>query len=152
MAFILTDSLDFFTDYTITIAGTATDMAGFPLDGNQDGVGGDDWSVSFRTIARDVLALGETDIEAPSEFALRPNYPNPFNPSTNIPFTLPKNADVSVRVFDLQGQEVEQIIQASMSAGHYVTQWDASNVSSGLYLVKMDANEFSITRKITVLK
>ncbi|MBC8376673.1 MAG: N-acetylmuramoyl-L-alanine amidase [FCB group bacterium] len=152
MAFILTDSLDFFTDYTITFAATATDMAGFPLDGNQDGIGGDDWSVSFRTIARDVLALDETGVKAPFEFALQPNYPNPFNPSTSIPFTLPQNAEVSIRVFDLQGQEVYQIMNATMSAGRYVTHWDASKVSSGLYLIKMDANEFSITRKITVLK
>ncbi|MBT4034900.1 MAG: T9SS type A sorting domain-containing protein [Candidatus Marinimicrobia bacterium] len=152
LVFILSDSLDFFTDYTITIAATAIDMAGFPLDGNQDGIGGDDWSVSFRTISRDYLALDEAGAGAPTEYALQPNYPNPFNPSTSIPFTLPANADVSIRIYDLQGQEVDQIMNASMSAGHYVTHWDASNVSSGLYLIKMDANDISITRKITVLK
>ncbi len=152
MAFILTDSLEFSTDYTITFAGTATDMAGFPLDGNQDGVGGDDWSVSFSTIARDVLALDEPDIPNPSEYALEPNYPNPFNPSTRIPFILPENADVRIRVFDLHGQVVAHLLSGSMHAGHYVTHWDASNISSGLYLVKMDANDISITRKITVLK
>ncbi|MCF7923447.1 MAG: N-acetylmuramoyl-L-alanine amidase [Candidatus Marinimicrobia bacterium] len=152
MAYILADSLEFLTDYTITIGGTARDVAGEFLDGDLDGVAGGDWSVSFRTSAPPYLAVENGGIEHPLEFALLPNYPNPFNPWTSIPFTLPENADVSIRVFDLKGQEVARLISGPLATGNYVTRWNASQVSSGIYLLKMDANERSITRKLTVLK
>jgi len=152
MAYIPPDSLEFFTNYTITIGGTARDAAGLLLDGNQDGVGGDDWSISFRTRSRDYVALDNGGVVHPLEFALLPNYPNPFNPWTSIPFTLPENADVSIDVYDLKGQGVAQLISGPMVAGHYVTRWNASRMSSGLFFVKMTTKDISVTRKITVLK
>jgi len=106
----------------------------------------------LRVATRDYLAVENGGIEHPLEFALLPNYPNPFNPWTSIPFTLPENADVSIRVFDIRGQEIAHLISGPFAAGHHVTRWNASQVSSGVYLVKMDANDISITRKITVLK
>ncbi len=106
----------------------------------------------LRVVSRDYLALGDTKPEHPVEFALLPNYPNPFNPWTSIPFTLAEKADVQIKVYNLRGEEIAHLISGSMDAGRYVTRWNASNVSSGLYLLKMDANDISITRKITVLK
>ena len=106
----------------------------------------------LRVVTRDYLALDDGAVEHPLEFALLPNYPNPFNPWTSIPFTLPEQADVSVRVYDLKGYEVAHLISGPMAAGHHVTRWNASDMSSGLYLVKMTSNDISITRKITVLK
>ncbi len=152
IAYVLADSLEYFTDYTITIDSTAKDMAGIFLDGNQDGTGGDAWSVSFRTISQDYLALDNGGIEQPLKFALQANHPNPFNPWTSIPFILATHAEVSISVFDLKGQEIARLISGSMEAGHHVTRWDASGMSSGIYLIKMNANEFSVTQKVTVLK
>ncbi len=88
----------------------------------------------------------------PLKFALLPNYPNPFNPWTNIPFTLPERADVHVSVYNLRGEEVAHLISGSLDAGYHVTRWNASEMSSGLYLIKLEANDILITRKVTVLK
>ena len=106
----------------------------------------------LRVVTRDYLALGDEAVEHPLAFALLPNYPNPFNPWTSIPFTLPENADVSIQVYDLKGHEVAHLLSGPLAAGYHVTRWNASSMSSGLYLVKMTANDISITRKITVLK
>ena len=106
----------------------------------------------LRVVTRDYLALGDDEAEHPLEFALLPNYPNPFNPWTSIPFTLPEHAEVNVKVYDVRGHEVAQLISGQLAAGRHVTRWNASDVSSGLYLVKMTANDVSMTRKITVLK
>ncbi len=106
----------------------------------------------LRVVSRDYLAIDGGDVEHPVEFALLPNYPNPFNPWTTIPFTLAANANIDIRVYDVKGQEVAHLLSGSMEAGHHVTRWNASQMASGLYLVKMSANDISITRKITVLK
>ena len=78
--------------------------------------------------------------------------PNPFNPWTSIPFTLPERVDVKIRVYNLRGEEVAHLFSGSLEAGRHVTRLDASDLSSGLYLVKMEARDISVTRKITVLK
>jgi len=106
----------------------------------------------LRVVNRDYLAIDGSEAEHPLEFALLPNYPNPFNPWTSIPFTLAERAEVQIRVYNLKGEEVTHLISGAMEAGRYVTRWNASNVSSGLYLIKMSADGFLITRKITVLK
>ena len=99
-----------------------------------------------------VLALDGDHPQKPQHYALLPNYPNPFNPWTTIPFTLPEQAAVQIKIFNLRGEEVAHIFSGSLDAGRHLTRWNAAHVSSGLYLVKMDANDISITRKITILK
>lgn len=106
----------------------------------------------LRIADRVYLGVSEEEPIIPSEFALLANYPNPFNPMTSIPFTLAASTKLSIRIFDLRGQEVAQLIGGSLPAGKHITRWDASDVPSGIYLVKLDANDISITRKITVLK
>jgi hypothetical protein len=106
----------------------------------------------LRVVDRNYLALDDPYIQRPAELALLPNYPNPFNPWTSIPFTLPGQAEVKISIYDLRGAEVARIFSGSLDAGRHVTRWNAAQVSSGLYLVKLEANDVSITRKITVLK
>ncbi len=106
----------------------------------------------LRVVNRSYLALDDDRGVRPVEYALLPNYPNPFNPWTSIPFTLPESAEVQIRIYNLRGAEVAHLFRGPLEAGHHVTRWNASHISAGLYLVKMDANDISITRKITVLK
>jgi len=106
----------------------------------------------LRIVNRNYLALDQGNGIHPLEFALLPNYPNPFNPWTSIPFTLAEQADVQISIYNLRGEEVVHLISGPLEAGHHVTRWNASSVSSGLYLVKMSTHGISITRKITVLK
>lgn len=106
----------------------------------------------LRVASRDYLALDGNNAAHPMEYALLPNYPNPFNPWTSIPFTLPERANVRVSIYNLKGEEVAHLISGQLEAGRHVTRWNAAQFSSGLYLVKLDANDISITQKITVLK
>jgi len=107
MAWILADSLEFLTDYTITIAGTATDVAGHPLDGNQDGTGGDDFTVSFRTGSRDFFppVIEETYPDSNAELVdLRPVFNIAWD--EEIQFDNEANSRVVLqRIYDLQIQE-----------------------------------------------
>jgi len=88
----------------------------------------------------------------PSDFALLPNYPNPFNPWTNIPFTLPVRSEVSVDIYNLKGELVDHVLRGSFEAGRHLTRWTAADVASGIYLIKLQAAGRTMTQKITVLK
>ncbi len=90
--------------------------------------------------------------EVPTEFALHGNYPNPFNPSTSIGFDLPASSNVRLIVFDLLGREVVQLVDGEMPAGKHAVTWLAGGVPSGLYLYRIDADDFSKTRQMVLLK
>lgn len=88
----------------------------------------------------------------PSRYAIMPNYPNPFNPVTNIPFQLPQESNVRISVYNMKGELVETVFQGRMDAGRHMTRWDASSQSTGVYLLVMESGQNTISRKITVLK
>ncbi len=98
------------------------------------------------------LAVEGESLATPTKFSLLPNYPNPFNPMTNIPFTVPQRADVSINIYNLKGELVESVFRGQVEAGKHVTRWNASGAASGMYLVTMETYGNVITRKITVLK
>jgi hypothetical protein len=88
----------------------------------------------------------------PQEFVLDQNYPNPFNPSTLIGYQLPKTLRVSMKVFDILGREVAQLLDAEQEAGSHQLRWDASTYSSGVYILRMRAGEWVGTRRMMLLK
>ncbi len=88
----------------------------------------------------------------PVEFGLGQNFPNPFNPSTTIPFTLKTRCVVTLRVFDSLGREVATIAQGSLDAGRHTVTFDASTLPSGVYFYRLEAGPFSGLRKATLLK
>jgi len=106
----------------------------------------------LQVVSRSYLGTDESHQQLPAEMALLPNYPNPFNPWTSIPFTLNESAQTNVSVYDLRGKLVETLLQGNLPAGYHETRWDASSVASGVYLVKLESNGLSLTRKIMVLK
>ncbi|MCB9357673.1 MAG: T9SS type A sorting domain-containing protein [Calditrichaeota bacterium] len=87
-----------------------------------------------------------------SEYALYQNYPNPFNPTTTIAFDLVEAGAVKVTVYNLMGQEVATLVNGTLNAGHHSVAFDATGLSSGLYLYKMEANGFSAQHKMLLLK
>ncbi len=88
----------------------------------------------------------------PTGFSLGQNYPNPFNPSTTLEFSIPKSSHVVLEVFNVLGQSVARLVDGAMSAGTYRTAFDASNLSSGVYLYRLKAGEFVQARKMVVMK
>ncbi len=93
----------------------------------------------------------------PSSYMLSQNYPNPFNPNTSIQFQVPKSSDVTIRIYDMLGQEVRTLFAGQVNAGRYVTEWNGINnsgikMSSGTYIYKMTAGDFVDTKEMVLLK
>lgn len=80
------------------------------------------------------------------------NYPNPFNPSTKIQFSLPKAAYVTLKIYNSLGQEVTKLVSENMNAGTYTTEWNASGFASGVYFCRLDAGSFVETKKLVLLR
>ncbi len=88
----------------------------------------------------------------PNNYVLEQNYPNPFNPVTNIKYSIPKAGYVTLKVFNLLGQEVATIFEGNQNAGNYVATFDASNLSSGVYMYRLESENVSITKKLVLIK
>ena len=93
----------------------------------------------------------------PTEYALSPNRPNPFNPETVIPYQMPEAGDVSLIVYNVLGQQMRELLRTRQAPGFYKVTWDGRDnggrqVSSGIYLIRMDANAFHHTQKMLLLK
>ena len=93
-----------------------------------------------------------TTAEIPSEISLDQNYPNPFNPVTTVEFDLDRAQNVSLTVHDVMGRQVAVLVDGQQAAGTYRVTFDASNLSSGLYLYRLHTQTGSLTRKMTLLK
>jgi hypothetical protein len=90
--------------------------------------------------------------ESPSGFALSQNYPNPFNPSTRISFSIPQAGEVTLKVYDMLGREVATLVNGTMAAGTHYATFDASGMSSGIYLYELRSGNTRITNKMTLMK
>ena len=98
----------------------------------------------------------EVNIGIPSEFSLSQNYPNPFNPSTSISFELPYDSRVSLKVFDMSGKEVAELVNEIQPAGYHTYKFNASALSSGVYFYRISADgngkSFNATKKMMLVK
>jgi len=95
----------------------------------------------------------ETELHAiPAGIVLQQCYPNPFNPLTNISFTLPTRSFVTLKIFDLLGREVATLVSEEMSAGSYSKQWNAANRSTGIYFYRLQAGAVTETKKLVLVK
>jgi len=99
-----------------------------------------------------VSLAGVSGAGLPGSFALNQNYPNPFNPTTDIAFDLPKASQVELTVYNVLGQEVTTLVNGKLDAGTHVIMWDAGSVSSGVYFYRLQAENFSETKKMMLLK
>jgi hypothetical protein len=102
------------------------------------------------------VALDE-EVSIPGEFALHPNFPNPFNPTTMIAYDLPDAADVQLDIYDLMGRNINRVVNQNQSAGRHFVTWNANDylgnqVSAGVYLYRLQAGNKIVTRKMILMK
>lgn len=92
------------------------------------------------------------DEQLPSNYVLYQNYPNPFNPTTNIKFALPYESNVTLKIYNLLGQEVMTLVNKVMNAGYHTVGFDASDLTSGLYIYRIEADNFVQVKKMLLMK
>jgi len=136
------------------------------INDNESGVGTDHFLTLFPSFwygdAEDVFGVMGTkdvvnDVEqigsgVPSAYELGQNYPNPFNPSTMINFSIPESGLVTLKVFNVLGQEIAELVNDVKSAGNYEVSFDASNLTTGMYVYKIQSGNYSATKKMMLVK
>ena len=101
--------------------------------------------------------LGIDNVTLPKEFALHNNYPNPFNPVTNITYDIPEATDVTLEIYNVMGQRVRTLAQGNHEPGRYQIVWSATNdigqaLSSGMYIYRIQAGDFVSVKKLVLMK
>jgi len=112
----------------------------------------EDKSDQFEKWPAGLSDVRDLDLGVPTKFALDQNYPNPFNPTTTIKFAIPADENVSLKVFNVLGQEVATLVNKQMKAGSYSFDFNASKLSSGVYFYRVEAGSFNATKKMLLLK
>ena len=113
-------------------------------------------SNAYYTLISDVEKKEEGN-KPPTDYKLFNNYPNPFNPETTIKFRIQKLSFVTIKIYNILGEEVKTLVSDNIQSGTYSTKWDGKNkygqqVSSGVYLYHLQAGDFSAVKKMLFIK
>ncbi len=102
----------------------------------------------------DVVGVSNEELysDSPYQFKLYENYPNPFNPTTQIQYDIASTSDVRIRVFDVVGRQVQTLVNSQQSPGTYTVSFDASNLSSGVYFYRIETGSFVDTKQMMLIK
>ncbi|GJQ63273.1 MAG: hypothetical protein SCALA702_23260 [Melioribacteraceae bacterium] len=104
--------------------------------------------ISNSAVNELVIATGTV----PTEYALSQNYPNPFNPSTKIEFSLPEASQVTLKVYNVLGEVVAELLNAQIDAGYHEVEFNAANLTSGIYFYKIESGSFADIKKMMLIK
>jgi hypothetical protein len=120
------------------------------------------WQANQAKIMNYILAENESQMnitsvkkensDLPNEYNLSQNYPNPFNPTTVIKYSIAKSGSVTLKVYNMVGQEVATLVNQEQSAGNYSIDFNASRLASGVYMYRLNAGNFTATKKLILLK
>ncbi len=106
-------------------------------------------SVEYGT---QITAIKETRPDQPEDYILEQNFPNPFNPSTNIDYALPRRGFVTLKVYDVLGDEIKTLVNEEQNSGRYEVSFDGTNLASGIYFFILRAGDFVQSRKMLLIK
>lgn len=154
----------FDSSFVVTIGSPPIDIQSLPVNVTNDNLFFDPTPFSFS--ANDVISTQPVNItndcqtilnvsetpDVPTKFTLSQNYPNPFNPSTRIKFQIPSRALVSLKIYDVLGNEVGVLVNREMETGSYEVEFDASEIPSGIYFYRLQAESFVDTKKMILLR
>jgi hypothetical protein len=125
-------------------------IGGFKNDNGPSG------AVDFYLIKTDASGLTDVQIEhnpqIPVSFSLEQNYPNPFNPTTTISYQIPELSFVTIKIFDVLGSEIATLINEEKPIGSYEVEFNASELTSGIYFYRLKAGDFIVTKKMVLMK
>jgi hypothetical protein len=119
--------------------------------GEDYGTPNNGFHIGYATEPPDALEENDSN-RYPNEFILIQNYPNPFNPKTNIEFSIPKSEFVMLQVYNMLGEEVASLVLEKLAAGNYKYNWDAGELSSGVYAYRIQVGEFQQIKKMILIK
>ena len=140
------------TSWTEANTGLTNTPVALVVSGNYLFAGTDSNRVWRRPLSEMVTDIEDQSSEVPSQFILEQNYPNPFNPSTTISFSLPSSEFVTLKVFDVLGNEIETLVNEEKPVGSYEITWNAEDLPSGIYFYKIQSGSFGETKKMLLLK
>lgn len=160
-------AINFERNETVTVANQWTelmfDMSGYNrahtfqkvviiFDLGTPGDGSSNFTFYVDDITNDPATSIDESVNGPLTLALDANYPNPFNPSTQISYTVPQAGAVRLAVYDLLGREIAVLVDGVTSSGRHTATFDGTQISSGVYLYRLTANGTSVTRKMMLVK
>jgi hypothetical protein len=141
-----------YIDYTINYAGGGPSLAEYKIRAHDINGHYSNYSSVESVNYGDAWKIGSGNNDAISEYELEQNYPNPFNPETFINYQIKENGFVSLKVYDLIGKEVANLVDEVQSPGQYSISFDGSNLPSGIYICSLRVNEFVQNMKMILLK
>jgi hypothetical protein len=151
--FVPEEGMRLIIDYSINDADATGEREGIlALSPNNEDQSWADPSRWTYTWIGDKVVSTDDDLNKPFTFNLEQNFPNPFNPTTLIQYSIPEMSDVSVKVFNVLGQEVALLVNEVQNAGVYKVNFDASNLSTGVYMYQIQAGEFAAVKKMLLIK
>ena len=106
----------------------------------------------IRTIPGTQTGVRENPNTKPVSYELSQNYPNPFNPTTQINYSVPKNSFVTLKIYNVLGQEVATLFAGNQRSGSYIATFDANKFASGVYFYRLQAGTFSSVKKMVLMK
>ncbi|MDZ7626654.1 MAG: T9SS type A sorting domain-containing protein [Ignavibacteriaceae bacterium] len=110
------------------------------------------YSGVWRRPLIDITGVEDESNEIPTQFILKQNYPNPFNPSTTIKYSILTSEFVTLKVYDVLGNEVATLVNEEKSAGSYEVSFDVAGLTSGIYFYKLQAGNLIETKKMILIK
>jgi len=106
----------------------------------------------FAITSSNGITAVEDNTEVPTEFKLAQNYPNPFNPTTTIEFAVPKSGIYSLKVYNVLGEEVANLVDNQLTSGMHKVNFDATRLASGMYIYRLSGSNVNISKKMILMK